>query len=129
MEIIRQELFFKQPFTVACTPGAAVIDELAPLEGEYIFTKTWMSSFIGTELDQMLRTLGVTNFVVCGIQIPNCIRTTIFDGIAYNYLMVLVDDATGAATEKVHRANIRDMQNIGVTIVKAAYLAGVLDGR
>jgi hypothetical protein len=27
----------------------------------------------------------------------------------------------------VHRANIRDMQNIGVKVVKAADLVGVLD--
>jgi nicotinamidase-related amidase len=129
VEIIRQELFRKQPFAVVGTMGAAVIDELAPFEGEYVLTKTRMSAFIGTELDLMLRTLGVTDLVVCGIQTPNCIRTTVFDGIAYNYPVVLVDDATGAASEEVHRANIRDMQNIGVKIVLAANLAGVLDAR
>ncbi len=129
VEIIRQELFRKQPFAVAGTRGAAVIDELSPLEGEYVLTKTRMSAFIGTELDLMLRTLCVTNLVVCGIQTPNCIRTTIFDGIAYNYLVVLVDDATGATSEEVHRANIKDLQNIGVKIVKAADLAGMLDAR
>ena len=129
VEIIRQETFYKQPFAVAGTLGAAVIQELAPCKGEYVLTKTRMSAFIGTELDLMLRTLGVTNLVVCGIQTPNCIRTTVFDGIAYNYPVILVDDATGAASEEVHRANIRDMQNIGVKVVKAADLVGVLDAR
>ncbi len=107
--------------------GQQVIDELAPCEGEYVLTKTRMSAFIGTELDLMLRTLGVTNLVVCGIQTPNCIRTTVFDGIAYNYPVILIDDATGAASDEVHRANIRDMQNIGVKIMKAADLAGLLE--
>jgi nicotinamidase-related amidase len=126
VEIIRQELFNKQPFAVAGTPGAAVIDELAPLKGEYVITKTRMSAFIGTELDLMLRTLGVSTLFVCGIQTPNCIRTTVFDGIAYNYPVVLIDDATGASSEDVHRANVRDMQNIGVRIVKAAEIPGIL---
>ena len=85
-----------------------------------------MSAFIGTELDLMLRTLGVTTLFVCGIQTPNCIRTTVFDGIAYNYPVVLIDDATGASSEEVHRANVRDMQNIGVRIVKAAEIPGIL---
>jgi nicotinamidase-related amidase len=129
VEIVRQELFRKQPFAVAGTSGAAVIQELAPSNGEYILTKTRMSAFIGTELDLMLRTLGVTNLVVCGIQTPNCIRTTVFDGIAFNYPVMLVDDATGAASEEVHRANIRDMQNIGVKIINSADLGGVLDTR
>ncbi len=127
VEIIRQELFRKQPFAVAGTHGAAVIDELAPRAGEYVLTKTRMSAFIGTELDLMLRTLKVTMLVVCGIQTPNCIRTTVFDAIAYNYPVVLVGDATGAASGEVHLANMRDMQNIGIRIAKAVDVAGLLE--
>jgi hypothetical protein len=59
VEIIRQERFRQQPFAVAGTPGAAVIDELTPRRGEYVVEKIRMSAFIGTELDLMLRTLGV----------------------------------------------------------------------
>ena len=126
VEIIRKERFRTQPFAVAGTAGAAVIDELEPRNGEIVLEKTRMSAFIGTELDLVLRTLGVSTLFVCGIQTPNCIRTTVFDGIAYNYPVVLIDDATGAASEEVHRANIRDMQNIGVRIVKAAEIPGIL---
>jgi nicotinamidase-related amidase len=126
VEIIRQERFRQQPFAVAGTPGAAVIAELTPRTGEYVVEKVRMSAFIGTELDLMLRTRGVSTLFVCGIQTPNCIRTTVFDGIAFNYPVVLIDDATGASSEDVHRANVRDMQNIGVRIVKAAEIPGIL---
>jgi len=126
VEIIRQERFRQQPFAVAGTPGAAVINELKPRTGEYVVEKIRMSAFIGTELDLMLRTLGVSTLFVCGIQTPNCIRTTVFDGIAYNYPVVLIDDATAASSEDVHQANVRDMQNIGVRIVKAAEIPGIL---
>lgn len=126
VEIIRQEKFKTLPFAVSGTHGAAVIDELVPRTGEYILTKTRMSAFIGTELDLMLRTLGVTTVIVTGIQTPNCIRTTVFDAIAYNYPAVLVDDAVGAASEEIHRANVRDMENIGVRIVKVADIPGLL---
>ena len=126
VEITRKELFAKSPFAVEGTPGAAVIDELVPRKGEYILAKTRMSAFIGTELDLMLRTLGVSTLFVCGIQTPNCIRTTVFDGIAYNYPVVLIADATGASSGEVHRSNVRDMQNIGARIVKTADLPGIL---
>jgi nicotinamidase-related amidase len=126
VEIIRKERFRMQPFAVAGTAGAAIIDELKPQPGEYVLTKTRMSAFIGTELDLMLRTLGVSTLFVCGIQTPNCIRTTVFDGIAYNYPVVLIDDATGASSDDVHRANVRDMENIGVRIVKTAEIPGIL---
>lgn len=127
VEIFRQEKFKRVPFAVAGTHGAAVIDELAPLPGEYVLTKTRMSAFIGTELDLMLRNLGITTLYVTGIQTPNCVRATVFDAIAYNYSAVLVDDAAGAASEEVHRANVRDMENVGVRVVKAADVPGLLD--
>jgi nicotinamidase-related amidase len=126
VEIIRQDLFRNHPFAVAGTRGAAVTDELTPGPGEHVLEKIRMSAFIGTELDLVLRTLGISTLFVCGIQTPNCIRTTVFDGVAYNYPVVLVDDATGASSEEVHRANIRDMRNIGIRIVKTAEIPGIL---
>ncbi|MFA4860765.1 cysteine hydrolase family protein [Methanoregula sp.] len=127
VEIIRRDRFKQVPFAVDGSAGAAVIDELAPLPGEYVLKKTRMSAFIGTELDLMLKTLGATTLVVCGIQTPNCIRTTVFDGIAYNYPVVLVSDATGAASDEIHRANVFDMQNIGVQIAYAADVSDLLN--
>lgn len=126
VEIIRKDLFRKQPFAVEGTEGAQVVDELAPLSGEYLIPKIRMSAFIGTELDLMLRNLGVTDLVVAGIQTPNCIRTTVFDAIAYNYPVVLAEDATGAQSDGIHAANVRDMQNIGVRILKAGDLIASL---
>ncbi len=126
VEILRRDLFLQHPFAVAGSEGAREIGELAPLPGEYVIEKTRMSAFIGTELDLMLRTLGITDLVVTGVQTPNCIRTTVFDAIAYNYPVTLVGDATGAQSEEIHRANIRDMKNIGVRVMDARTLAGAL---
>jgi len=129
VEITRQERFRQSPFAVEGTKGAAVIDELSPADGEYILPKKRMSAFIGTELDLMLKTLGISRLFVCGIQTPNCIRTTVFDAIAYNYPVVLVEDAVGASSEEIHRANLIDMQNIGVRVVKAAGVPELLPRR
>jgi len=126
VELIRKERFRKQPFGIIGSHGAAIIDELAPLEGEYVLTKTRMSAFIGTELDLMLHNLGIMTVFIVGIQTPNCIRTTVFDAIAYNHPVVLVDDAVGASSEEVHRANVRDMENIGVRMVKTAGIPDLL---
>ena len=126
VEMHRRDLFSKQPFAVEGTQGAAVIDELTPREGEYLIPKIRMSAFIGTELDLMLRSLRCTDVVICGVQTPNCIRTTAFDAAAYNYPVVLAVDATGAQTEVIHEANIYDMQNIGVRILTTHDLIATL---
>lgn len=126
VEIMRQELFKKTPFAVEGTVGAGVIDELAPKSGEYLLSKIRMSAFIGTTLDLMLRTRGVDEIVVTGIQTPNCIRTTAFDALAYNYRVTLVVDASAAQTDEIHEQNVRDMHNIGVRIIRSDELADLL---
>jgi nicotinamidase-related amidase len=126
VEITRQERFRQQPFAVEGTKGAAVVDALRPLSGEYVIPKIRMSAFIGTELDLMLRNLAVTDIVVTGIQTPNCIRTTVFDAIAYNYPVTLISDAVGAQNDEIHEANLRDMANIGVRIVNLKEISAIL---
>ncbi len=127
VEWFRSDLFKNKPFAVRGTHGAAVIDELTPVPGEHLIEKIRMSAFIGTTLDLILRTLGVTIVVVGGIQTPNCIRTTVFDAMAYNYETVLVQDATGAQTKDIHEANVLDMKNIGVMILNTADVGLWLD--
>lgn len=129
VEWFRKEFFQKTPFAVRGTNGAAVIDDLKPVTGEYLLEKIRMSAFIGTGLDLTLRTLGVDTIVITGIQTPNCIRTTVFDAMAYNYETVLVNDATGAQTKEIHEANILDMKNIGVRILNTADLGPWLEKR
>ncbi|PWR72654.1 cysteine hydrolase family protein [Methanospirillum lacunae] len=126
VEIMRKELFQKSPFAVEGTSGAAVIHELAPLECEYLLPKIRMSAFIGTGLDLTLRTLAVDTIVVAGIQTPNCIRTTVFDAMAYNYHTFLATDATAAQNDEIHQNNVRDMANIGVQIIRSTDIASCL---
>jgi nicotinamidase-related amidase len=118
VEIFRREIFKSVPFVVEGTKGSDIIDELQPLQGEYIIRKNRMSAFMNTDLDLLLRSLGIDTVFITGIQTPNCIRTTVFDAAAYGYLTYLVEDAVGARDTTVHNANISDMANIGTIIIK-----------
>ena len=104
----------EQKYCVPHTKGCEIIDELRPIEGEYKIVKNRFSGFMQTELDFILRRLGVEKIVVCGIQYPNCIRATIFDGVALGYDVTLITDATEAQTQEIAKANIVDISNIGV---------------
>ena len=107
------------------TPGCEIVAGLEPLPGEYRIVKNRFSAFMHTELDFMLRRLGVDTIAVVGIQYPNCIRTTVFDGVAHGYDVILVTDAAGAQTEDIARANILDIANIGVRCLTTdEFLAG-----
>jgi len=109
-------------YCVPHTKGCEIIDELSPREEEYRIVKNRFSGFMNTELDFILRRLEVESIVVCGIQYPNCIRATVFDGVALGYEVTLVTDATSAQTEKIAQANIVDIKNIGVECISTELL-------
>lgn len=118
IEITRLQGFLtEKAYCVPGTKGCDIVQGLEPLDNEYRVVKNRFSAFMNTELDFMLRRLGVQTIAVCGVQYPNCIRTTVFDGVALGYEVVLITDAAGAQTKEIARANIHDIANIGVECI------------
>ena len=108
------------------TPGAQIIDELAPLPQEIVLRKLRFSAFFQTELDMLLRRLKVDTVVVAGTQYPNCVRGTTVDAMSHDYRTIVVTDACSAQTEDIAAANIRDMKNMGIACVTLAELPSAL---
>jgi nicotinamidase-related amidase len=102
------------------TPGCAIVEALRPQDGEYRLVKNRFSAFMATELDFMLRRLGIDQLAVCGTQWPNCIRATVFDAVSLGYAVTVIDDATSAQTPAIADANRLDVRNIGVEVVTIA---------
>ncbi|GJM90864.1 hypothetical protein PR202_ga07185 [Eleusine coracana subsp. coracana] len=89
--------------TVKGLKGAELADGLVIKEGEYKLVKTRFSAFFATHLDSVLKTAGVKNLVIVGVQTPNCIRQTAFDAVALDYEKVtVIIDATAAARPEIH---------------------------
>ena len=123
VEIARLDSFLAgKRCVVPGTEGCEIVDELKPVEGEYRVVKNRYSAFLNTELDFMLRRLGVRNLVICGTQYPNCVRATVFDAVSFGYGVTLVTDATSAQTREIADANISDIRNIGVECIETQEL-------
>jgi nicotinamidase-related amidase len=84
---------------------------------DYIVVKPRFSAFFGTELDALLRRLGVDTLLMAGTTTPNCIRTTAYDAIALEYNVAVARDCTSSATEEIQRVNLEDMARIGVQLI------------
>lgn len=118
VEITRYESFIKnRKIVVPGTDGCKIVEKLKPAEGEYVIIKNRFSAFMNTELDFMLRRLGITDIAICGTQFPNCIRATAFDAVSYGYNVTVIKDATSAASKQIAEANITDIQNIGIPCI------------
>ena len=114
-EMTRRHFFAEgKPFCVPGTRGAKVVEELRPQPGDIIVAKQRFSAFVGTDLDLVLRGLGVKTIYVTGTQYPNCIRATAVDSMGLDYLTRVCTDCCSAATPEVAEANVYDMRMMGI---------------
>ncbi|HYS31917.1 MAG TPA: isochorismatase family cysteine hydrolase [Streptosporangiaceae bacterium] len=79
---------------MAGSPGAAVIDELAPQPGDIVVPKRYYSAFTETDLDATCRVHRVERLVVTGQHTDCCCRHTSYDAFARGIGLVAVSDAT-----------------------------------
>ena len=92
------------PHALRGTPGARVVDEIAPEPGDLVLPKRRFSAFYKTDLDQTLRTWGVDTVAVCGITTPFCVLATALDAVAQDFRAAILEDASAAHKPEVHRS-------------------------
>jgi nicotinamidase-related amidase len=90
------------PYDVSAEIGA-ICDEVAPIAGESVITKNYPNSFVGTDLDQQLKALGIKNIVLAGFMTHMCINSTAHGGFNLGYSVTVVASAT--ATRPLQAAN------------------------
>lgn len=104
-------------YCVPGTWGAEIVEGLKPEKDDLVVAKFRNSAFFNTQLDLILRRLGVDTVILAGTQYPNCVRGTANDAMSYNYETVVCTDACSAKTPEVAEANIFDMRNMGIKCI------------
>jgi nicotinamidase-related amidase len=74
------------------TEGWRIVPELAPREGERIVDKTTPDGFLGTDLDEVLQALGVTEVIVTGFATEVCVDSTARQALSRGYDLLVVAD-------------------------------------
>ena len=89
------------------SPLARVIDEVAPHEDDIVLPKTSSGVFNSTNVDYVLRNLGVENVIVAGFVTDQCVDMAIRDGADRGYYMVCAEDACAAYSTERHKGALR----------------------
>jgi nicotinamidase-related amidase len=75
------------------TKGWQLAAGLAVLPEDFRVRKTTPDSFHQTTLDGLLKELGITRLVICGLQSDFCVDTTVRRALGLGYDVVLIKDA------------------------------------
>ncbi|MCQ2184909.1 MAG: cysteine hydrolase [Bacteroidales bacterium] len=95
---------------IAGTPGAKVIPELKLSDNDYFIPKRRYSAFFQTNLDCLLRELGVKTVILVGLQAHICVRHTAADAFQLGYEVVSAAQCIEAFTEKDYLEGLEYMK-------------------
>ena len=83
-------------------PGVEFRDETKPIAGEKQVQKNVNSAFIGTGLEEYLKSNGIERLVIVGLTTDHCVSTTTRMAGNLGFSVTLVSDATATFDRKGH---------------------------
>ena len=104
---IDHELKLWGDHAIAGTKGAEVIPELELCATDYVVPKRRYSGFFHTDLDLLLKELGVDTVILTGLHAHMCVRHTAADAYQLGYDVVVAKDATDSFTEEDYLYGIK----------------------
>ena len=114
-------------FFLEGTPGVEISDRIKPEAGDKVIIKRYPNSFLETELDDYLRSIGVDTLVVCGMMTHMCVDTTVRAAMDHGYHVKLVSGACATMdlelngeiipAETVQKAFIASLNGVFATVI------------
>jgi ureidoacrylate peracid hydrolase len=78
--------------------GAQVVDEINPGEQDVQIIKHRFSAFWDTETDAVLRNIGIKTLFIGGVNMDQCVMTTLEDASFLGYDTILIEDSTATTS-------------------------------
>lgn len=86
---------------------ANVVDPLAPVGDEIVIPKTASGVFNATNIDYVLRNLGIARLAMVGVYTNQCVESAVRDAADRGYLVTLVEDGCAGSTPEAHATSIK----------------------
>ena len=92
------------PHCIEGTRGIEIVDELRPLPEDIRIVKRRYSCFLGTDLDLILRQLGIETLLVTGVCSNVCVLWTVGDAFQRDYHVRVVEDCIAGSSAEENNA-------------------------
>ncbi|MCB1176835.1 MAG: cysteine hydrolase [Leptospiraceae bacterium] len=90
---------------------AEFLEEIAPVGDELIINKTASGVFTSTNLEYILKNMGINTLFVCGVYTNECVSTTVRDASDLGFFVNLIEDACTTVTEEYHEFSIKTLKD------------------
>jgi len=90
------------------------LSEVEPTNGEIVISKTVSGAFTATNLDSVLRHMGVQWLIIAGFESDECIEATGRVALDLGYLALFAEDASTAYEEDSHKHTMAKYQSWGL---------------
>ncbi|MEJ2143063.1 MAG: cysteine hydrolase [Gammaproteobacteria bacterium] len=87
------------------------LKEVAPKGDEIIINKTASGVFNSTNLEYLLRNMGITGLFICGVYTNECVSTTVRDACDRGFYTTMINDACATVTPQLHNATIETIRD------------------
>ncbi|MEB3211151.1 MAG: isochorismatase family cysteine hydrolase [Leptolyngbyaceae bacterium] len=89
--------------------GTDFYPELYPIDGEHVIVKRRYSAFFATDLDLLLRGLGIKTLVIMGALTNVCVHYTSLDAHQHDYFFHVIEDCCIGSDWEAHWAALTAM--------------------
>lgn len=101
---------------------------MTPVQGDVIITKRRVSSFTGTELDLVLRSLGAEHLVLAGLSTSGAVLSTVRQGADLDYSLTVLEDLCRDRDYELHDVLMKKVIARQAQVVSSAqWVAGFGD--
>jgi len=90
---------------------AQFLPEVAPVDGEIVLSKTASGVFASTNIEYVLRNLGVSALYVVGVYTNECVSTAVRDASDLGFHVTLIPDACTTVTAELQSSTIRTLRD------------------
>jgi len=105
---------------------AEFLEEVAPVGDEIVINKTASGVFTSTNLEYVLRNLGVTGLFVTGVYTNECVSTTIRDACDLGFFVSMIEDACATVTRELHESAVRTLRDRYARVLTSEQAVGLL---
>jgi ureidoacrylate peracid hydrolase len=118
------------PSDYICKEGSWGADfyMVAPLPGETVVKKHRYSAFVDTDLELVLRSMGIKTLIMTGVATNVCVESTARDGFMRDYYIVFAGDCSACYWPERHDATLENIAATFGVVADAKEIAWVWSG-